>query len=368
MPSLQSYFQEIIQEQQDNKFPFWNFKDIDIPTILSISDEIKSRFKNLLIVGTGASVTNARALLSIQPKRKFDIKFLDNIDITSIKNTLAVLDAKETAILIISKSGDTNETLALLNFLCNKGFVSNNLYIITENKNSELKKLGIQHSTAFIDHATDIGGRFAILTAVGLLPAAIADIDIKKIIDLAKRSTENISMFKDRTINKVQWVLDNITENRNCFVMMYYGEQLAGLYEWIRQMCAESLGKSGFGFTPIVSRGTIDQHSQLQLYLDGPDDKFFQIMYLNQGYNISQQEHDNHLNQLFHLHAKSTYLALQECKRPVQFETIDELYQYITNSIIETMLNIILIGKLKQINPFDQPAVEIGKKYITDMD
>ncbi len=361
MAKWHNIFALIKQKHQDGLLPFFDFSSIDIKYINDYSNLIKSNFQTLLILGTGASILNAKAILSTISKPRFDIRFLDNLDPSTVNYTLNALTPEHTAILVISKSGSTNETLALLDYLTDNLVTSNNLFIITEDKESDLKTFSLQHNAAFINHSKDIGGRFAILTSVGLLPAAVAGIDIAQVI---KSSQESLELILDKPrdiIEYVEWITQNITSERNCFIMMYYGDQLLGLHEWMRQIYAESLGKHNFGFTPIISRGTIDQHSQLQLYLDGPDDKFYSICFLN---NAHQSIQHNKLNSLFELHAKSTYAALLECNRPTKYIEVNDLYQYISFTIIQTMLTIIAIAEEYEINPYDQPAVEIGKKYI----
>ncbi|MDF2965427.1 MAG: phosphoglucose isomerase [Rickettsiaceae bacterium] len=366
MINFHSIFATINDEISKNQLPFFDLSQIDIEEIKAYSNEIRSNFQTLLVVGTGASVINARAIISCIAEPTFDVRFLDNLDPITINRTIQSLSNRTTAILVISKSGNTHETIALLNHLADSLITTNNLYIITEEKESELTSLGQKYNANFIAHPKDIGGRFAMFTAVGLLPASIAGVDLLKFIKFAKDYLQSLSLEELALKEFVEWILNNVENNKNCFILMHYGDQLVGLFEWVRQIYAESLGKNAFGFTPVISRGTIDQHSQLQLYLDGPDDKFYTLVALD---NSTQHSSNSaNLNSLFLMHAESTYQALQECKRPVKYNKVENTYAYVAANIIQTMLAVIIIGRLKSINPFDQPAVEIGKKYIRLME
>ncbi|MCC2646224.1 MAG: glucose-6-phosphate isomerase [Rickettsiaceae bacterium] len=363
MEQIVSIFSELKEEFNSKKLPFLDLEKIDRERIKTLTLQIQSKFKTLLIVGTGASVINTRALISCLTTIEFDIRYLDNLDPVTAKNTIKDLDQTNTAVLVISKSGSTNETIALFNYLTNSVIGSDNLFIITEDKESELFSLGKKFNAQVIEHSKEIGGRFATLTEVGILAASIAGLDIDKFVSQAHDSLNRLFNTDSELLEYVEWIISNIEHKRNCLIIIYYGDQLAGLYEWVRQMYAESLGKKNFGFTPIMSRGTIDQHSQLQLYLDGPDDKFYELISLDNS-TILHNPEEASLNSLFNIHANSTYQALLECKRPVKFYGTTKPYTHVTSIIIKTMLAIIIIAKLKNIDPFDQPAVEIGKKYI----
>ncbi|MFP3034989.1 MAG: palindromic element RPE1 domain-containing protein, partial [Candidatus Tisiphia sp.] len=186
-------------------------------------------------------------------------------------------------------------------------------------------------------------------------PAAYSNSVTDSSTDVAYKSPAEVEFRKRSNICEIaEYYLNQYSLNRHMLVMFNYCYQLDGLCRWQQQIIAESLGKNGFGITPIIAKGTFDQHSQLQLYLEGPDDKFYQVI---------TNKASSDIEIALAAHANNIYNALGQVKRPVMLENfvhIDE--QVIVDQIIHVMLSTILIANHLKIDPFNQPSVDEYKK------
>jgi len=345
-----------------------------------------SKDKNLfLIFGTGGSNLGSKALINIlQGKEKNKILFYDNIDPINFKSSIEKIDFRKAGCIIISKSGETPETLsqfaALIQFFDEKNqleFFLKNCLVITENKNSSLREISNRYNCAILDHEIEIGGRFSVFSNVGMIPAIIAGIDVKKIHNGIKDiliKVKNDSF--DQHLKLAILLTSNMNPNTiNNTVLMTYSDALFYFGKWYMQLWAESIGKNGKGITPLHAVGTTDQHSQLQLYLGGPKDKFFSFITTNHS-KLGLKIHKKTLKS----NKNSSYLAgkfmgdLMQAEQQATMDTfkqngivfreinipkIDEfsLGQLMTLSMLETIATCYFLG----VNPFDQPAVEQSK-------
>ena len=238
-----------------------------------------SGFEKIVILGVGGSSLGAKTILSLEEQQK--IEFLESIDPATIKNFLDKIDYQTTFFLVISKSGETIETicqtLIILNQLRALGIkeFSKQFLFVTQSEENSIAKIAKNIGAKIANHPSDIGGRFSCFSIVGLLPALLAGIDIKKIRLGAQKLVESFLSDPDEILRSCLIQLFFYDHGFGSSVIMPYVDNLKNFTDWYRQLWAESLGKSGFGSTPINSMGTVDQHSQLQLYLDGPRDKFF---------------------------------------------------------------------------------------------
>ena len=336
--------------------------------------------KNFVILGIGGSNLGARALINIlQKKNKVDIRFFDNIDPISFENSINKINLNETGFIIISKSGETLETISqfasLIEIFDQKNSLRtlfNNSLIITENKKSSLFQIASDNQCTILEHEKNIGGRYSVFSNVGMVPAIIAGLDVEKIYAGAFDQLNNISkdylkigqFFRYQKINKP------LTNH----VLMTYSDSLYYFGKWYLQLWSESLGKNSRGITAIHSIGVTDQHSQLQLFLDGPKDKFFTFVTTNhskKGLSLhSQTMKDNNINYLINktmgdlmfAEQKATIESFKKNKirlREIYIKEIDEfsLGKLMAFSIMETIAACIYY----EVNPFDQPAVEEGK-------
>ncbi|MFT7087163.1 MAG: glucose-6-phosphate isomerase [Rickettsiales bacterium] len=354
------------------------FREDDLEEIENLAAKINQNSKKILVLGVGGSSLGGKTLCAISGKSNDKIKFLESIDSQTIFNNLSDIELRETLFLVISKSGQTVETTCqtlILIELFKKNKITNfaqNFIFITQNKESSLGKIAQQIESKIYHHPSEIGGRFSYLTIVGLLPAAICGLNIRKIRNGAKTILENFLAKNNNLIDHIcaaQLYLFDQKYTSN--VVMPYIDSLKDFTDWYRQLWAESLGKNGFGSTPINSMGTIDQHSQLQLYLDGPKDKFFTF--------ITGKKPDNNfdvidlpncptlfggknLGEIVKIEQDSTIEVLNQKSVPIrviEFEKLDE--ENLSALMMQMFLETIIVAFAKNINPFDQEAVELRK-------
>lgn len=357
----------------------------DIPDIEKIAAEWRKKFTHIVVAGSGGSGLSGRALLRLKlMSTKPAFHFLENIDPHLMEDLLAHADLTKTGFLIISKSGTTVETLSQYHVLrervektLGKKAVGENFIMITEPGDNPLRRSAADYGMRTFDHPSDIGGRFAILTVVGLLPAAIAGLDIKALrrgaqsVIAAMKSAPSPSGFAPALGAALQYAF--IEKHIPMTVMLPYSEKLAGFSSWYRQNWAESLGKNGKGSTPIRAVGSTDQHSQLQLYLDGPRDKFFHMIMLERAGTGPRIEVPvkadlayligKHMGDVMAAQQKATFETLVQHHCPVRLFTLPALTEeHLGALLMHFMVEIILTAHLLDVNPFDQPAVEHSKK------
>jgi len=336
--------------------------------------------KNFFVVfGTGGSNLGARALINILIDQPKNILFFDNIDPLFFQNQIINLDINTTGFIIISKSGTTPETLSQFGSIINIAkernileILFNNSLVVTEFKESPLFNIAKKNNCNLLEHKKDIGGRYSIFSNVGMIPAILAGLDVKKIHLGALKVIEKkdfIDSFKFAQIFKFCSSNDYLSN-----VMMTYSDGLNYFGKWYLQLWAESIGKKNKGVTALHAIGTTDQHSQLQLYLDGPKDKFFTFIksnYQRKGLKIDDQimreESVNYLinktmGDLMHAEQNATIdtFKLNNFKfREILLSEINEenMGALMAKSIIETIAACIYFD----VDPFDQPAVEQGK-------
>ena len=331
-------------------------------------------FKTIAIIGMGGSILGTEAIhdfLKFKIKKK--IYFFDDINIDKINDIKKKENLKKTLFLIISKSGSTIETIT--NFLSLNILKKNsrNIIIISEKNDNILHSMIKKFNLFFIEHKKFIGGRFSVLSEVGIIPSILLGINIFRLRqNLFKymKGKEKL-ILKDNSIKLASLLLEKKVTN---LILLNYLPELEKFLSWCQQLIAESLGKKSKGFLPVISNAPKDHHSMLQLYLDGPKDKVINIFshstkskYFLNTKNISKNLHFLHKKEINQIKIsqkealikvlKKKRIPFREFKiRNINEETIGQLFSYF---IVET----ILIGKLMKINPFDQPAVEQVKIY-----
>ena len=343
--------------------------------ILSLSKEYKNNFNKKLakffkknldyrIIGMGGSTLGAQAIYDFfKNKIKKKFIFVDNLQGTKKKNIKKIFNN-----LVISKSGNTIETIVNSKILINKG--DKNLFI-TENKKSYLRHFANQLKAEVIDHNNFIGGRYSVLSEVGMLPAELMGLNSKTF-----RQLNNIiknKSFMNALVSNVEATISLIKNKKFNSVIINYDQQSVSLFNWYQQLLAESLGKNKIGLLPINSLMPKDNHSVMQLYLDGFKNNFFTFFYVKEN-NSSKllnseilEEYkflkNKNVSEIIYAQKKATENVFTRKKIPFRsFEvkkrnekTLGELFCFF---ILET----ILLGKALKINPFDQPAVELIKK------
>jgi glucose-6-phosphate isomerase len=354
----------------------------DVDEILAAAAAIKKQFAHVIVVGAGGSGLSGRALAALKPAAiSPSLHFLENIDPDAISDALDRGEVQKTHFIVISKSGTTAETLAHFYALLHHvqpilgDKTGAHFTVITQGKNP-MQNAAREFGMRIIEHPADIGGRFAILTAVGLLPAALAGLDIKKLRAGAKTVVDELQNAGTPAECKPAMgaaLHVALAKDRPISVFLPYAERLSGLAAWWRQCWAESLGKDGKGTTPIRAIGTTDQHSQLQLYLDGPKDKFFHLVLLKRG-GTGQKISAPNISGLEYLQGKTTgdiigaeqKATLETLVRhgcPVRVFELDALAEEQLGALLMHLtLEVIFTAALLTVNPFDQPAVEEGKQ------
>ena len=346
--------------------------------------EIFSHEKEIFIIfGTGGSNLGSRSLINLK-KSKNKFFFYDNVDPNSfdIENILLSNDIKKIGFIIISKSGTTAETLSQFSCLieiCEQknilDIMFKNTLIITEDKQSPLRKIAMKNNCTILNHEKDIGGRYSIFSNVGLLPALINNFHAQQFFLGANNILSSVSNEIYLEHKKLSNIFYNHSQtNFINSVLMTYSDSLFFFGKWYLQLWSESIGKNSKGITPIHSIGTTDQHSQLQLYLDGPKDKFFTFITTNkknQGIMMNKKVlYDNDLNylsgkkmgDLMEAEQKATIETFKKNNflfRVINLPEINEFTvgQLMCSSIVEAITTCTLF----KVNPFDQPAVEQGK-------
>ncbi len=354
-------------------------REDDIAEIESLAADIRARFTYVIICGAGGSGLSGRVLTNLRLYADAPtIYTLDNIDPSAMAALIERCPPAQTLVVAISKSGSTAETLSqfyalLSHFKQTLGEkIHEHFMAITMAADSQLRHTATQHGMRILEHPADIGGRFSLFTAVGLLPAALTGLDIRAFRRGALVCARSLGKGVHPARLGAALQYDAMQRGHVMSVMLPYCERLAGFSAWYRQSWAESLGKDGKGTTPISAVGTTDQHSQLQLYLAGPDDKFF-TMILHHRAGTGQQIHAPALAGLEYLQGKTTgdimaaeqkatLETLVSHSRPVRVIEMPQLDETSLGSLImHFMLEIFCMSKLLGVNAFDQPAVEEGK-------
>lgn len=373
--------------------------------VKEFASQMKGKFENILVLGIGGSALGGIAvteallkpywnLLSNEQRNNMPrIFFLDNIDPDSITGLLEVLDLKKTLVNVITKSGSTAETMSQFMIVKDRlekelgADYRNNIVATTDKKTGILRQISEQEGYKTFVVPDDVGGRFSVFSAVGLLPFALVGLDIDEMIngikdmDLALKNTdihENIAAQ-----NALIHYLMDTEKGKNLSVMMPYSSRLKYVSDWYVQLWAESLGKNKdkdgndvhIGPTPIKALGATDQHSQIQLYNEGPNDKVINFIrvenfdhtleipkifeYTGIGYLGGKT-----INQLINAEADSTRVALSDYNRPTITISLEKVDGYNVAQLLYMLeVQTAIAGELYNINTFNQPGVEQAKNY-----
>ena len=325
-----------------------------------------SKFKNFInyrVIGMGGSSLGTQAIYDfLEHKIKKKFEFLDNL-----KSHTKNIKKKRYLNLIISKSGNTTETIVNTNIFVQK---KNKNIFITENKKNYLHTLAEKFKSEIIHHNNFIGGRYSVLSEVGMLPAELMDLDSRKFKQL--NNLIKNKNYLNSLVNNVDQILYFAKRKKFNSIIINYDEKSSNLFNWYQQLVAESLGKKGLGILPIVSNMPKDNHSVMQLYLDGFKNNFFTFFYvkeknslkINNSQILQMQSYlkNKDIDHIVYAQKQATENVFKNKKIPFRsFEilkrdenTLGELFTFF---ILET----ILLGRALKINPLDQPAVELIK-------
>jgi len=378
-----------------------------IEDIKKLAEQLRPGAKNLLVLGIGGSALGNIAVQSALNPSNYNLLpddkrggprlfVLDNVDPVHFDSVVQLVAGAwdRTVVNVISKSGETAETSAqflivqdLLVKALGEEHAKKQLVVTTDAVRGTMRDVVDKEEYTSLIVPDGVGGRFSVLSAVGLFSAAMCGIDVEGLLDGAAAMDERVKDPDPMTnpAARIAMIHHLYTERgKSMHVMMPYSQQLRDMADWYRQLWAESLGKirpsdrECVGCTPIKALGTTDQHSQVQLYREGPNDKVFTFLEVEQfdtnvvipqafagveAMNYLGRSDKGTLGGLLNVEKKATELAMLESERPsitirfpqITAQTVGE-FIYLYESVVSIM------GKLMGIDPYDQPAVELGKK------
>ena len=321
------------------------------------------KFQNFRIIGMGGSILGSKAIYQfLKHKIKKNFFFVDNLQ--------TKLDYKKKIFfvnLIISKSGNTLETILNSNIFINN---KKNIFIV-ENNNNYLNILAKQLKADVVEHKNYIGGRYSVLSEVGMLPAELMDLEEKKFKRL--NYLINNKRFINNLIQNVASTLRLIKNNNNLSIILNYDQRSENLLSWYQQLIAESLGKKSKGILPVVSNMPKDNHSLMQFFLDGSKKSFYTFFSVseknsnkfNNKYLLKSHSYlkNKNLNEIINAQMQATQNIFKRKKIPFRsFKILKRNEQSLGEIFCFFILETILLGRALKVNPFDQPSVELVKR------
>jgi glucose-6-phosphate isomerase len=392
--SVKSRIHEIHPQLSDRKWKELEFLDLpnrDISEVKKYAREIVGSSEYFLVFGIGGSALGPKVILeALSPFHNLGklprIFLYDNVDPGTLDRILSLVDLRKTTVNVISKSGTTPETAASFMILWDKmksifgDDAAKKFIITTDPVSGPLRQIAAESGMRTLPISAGIRGRYSVLSPVGLLLSEVIGVDSEELLkgadDMRKRCLDPELWMNPAYMFGTLLYLMNTTEKRTITVMAPYADNLKTLSEWFCQLWAESLGKLEKGMTPYPSLGATDQHSQLQLWMEGPEDKiivFIRVENYGKDFvipHVFQAKEDlnylsgHTLSGLINAEEESCETALAKAGRPnmtIKIPAIDayHLGQLFCFFEIATAFT----GLLMNINPFNQPGVEAGKKY-----
>jgi glucose-6-phosphate isomerase len=412
-PRLQQAFANVRKMRQEKQLGFF-----DLPYDTKLADEItalagelKKKFENFVVIGIGGSALGNIAiqsalnhpeynLLPNNKRRGLRLFVPDNIDPDRLHGVLDALDLSKTVFNVITKSGNTAESISTYliareRVIKTVGVEKHGEHFIftTDASKGELRKIAPREKARCLTIPANVGGRFSVLSSVGLLSAAATGVDIKALLDGAAKVDRNQKMDQAGPVDiwknpallgaAFHYLLD-VKKKKNIHIMCAYSHSLRDMADWFRQLWAESLGKRvnrkgeivHVGQTPEKSVGVTDQHSQVQLYVEGPYDKVITFLSVDEfGHDITiPQAFDDvegfaylggkKLGDLFHYEERATELVITQTGRPNCAVRVSKVNEETLGGLFFLLeLQTAYIGELYDINTYDQPGVEQGKNF-----
>ncbi|HEY1707588.1 MAG TPA: hypothetical protein VGG10_04945 [Rhizomicrobium sp.] len=365
----------------------------DLDAAAALVPKFLENTTDILVLGIGGSSLGGQALAMLRRHGQSPrVMFYDNPDPYTYADALAHLDLKTTRFVAISKSGGTPETLAQVLAAADAiekagggKYLKHHFIAITEPKDSALRKFATELGSPVLDHPEGIGGRYSVMTVVGMLPALLMGLNAKafrkgaaSVLDPILAGAGDAACIDGAALN-----FASSQKGLRETVVWCYADKLKTFGAWFRQLWAESLGKDGKGTTPTATLGPVDQHSQLQLYLGGPNDKLYTLVTTDMkgaGPIVPKARADalglgyvagKPIGDLVDAEARATGDTLAKHQRPVRYIHAPKLDERSFGALfMHFMLETIVTGRLMGIDPFNQPAVEEGKvlarKYLEE--
>ena len=358
----------------------------DMADLETLAGGLRERCDSVAVLGTGGSSLGGQALCALSRDSAAPrVRFFDNIDPATLADIFADTAPERLGLIIISKSGGTAETLAqsltIVPQLADKigAALNNQVVIITEPGDTALRRFAAHWKVDPLEHDPGIEGRYAVFSLVGVLPALIAGVDAKAVragaaVTLSQAMTAGSASDVPAAVGAAVSVALCRERGAAISVLMPYSDRLRKFAEWYRQLWAESLGKGGAGTTPVEALGAVDQHSQLQLYLDGPADKMFTVLtpdHAGTGATIEaglaaglglDYLAGRTVGDLMAAEQQATIDALVAEGCPTRVFAVDRVDAATVGALMmHYMLESVIAARLFGVNPFDQPAVEDSK-------
>lgn len=364
----------------------------DLEPASSIAAHLTKDSSDVVVLGIGGSSLGAQAIAQLAwwgtpaaatPAGKPRLHFIDNLDGSTFRRFLEGVDLRTTRFHLVSKSGGTAEpllqALAVISAIEAAGggkYLKHHFAGETEPGDNPVRRLLQEIGAPILDHDPDLGGRYTAFSTVGLVPALLAGLDAVRFREAGLKALQDAASGSN--IAAAEGAALAVGARDAGFsqqVMWNYSDRLERLSKWWRQLWAESLGKAGQGTTPVDALGPVDQHSQLQLYLDGPADKLFSVISAPRGDTVKASQDwaiklglqlfaDRDLGDVSDAQVRATVETLRSHGRPVRTFTLDgpldetRLASLMVHFILETLV----AATLWNVDPFGQPAVEAGKQ------
>ncbi|MEN3952404.1 glucose-6-phosphate isomerase [Iodidimonas sp. SYSU 1G8] len=355
----------------------------DLLSLTDIAGLLSRQSKHVVVLGIGGSSLGGQTLTALAPRGNLPVvEFADNLDPRALGELLTSIDFLATSFIVVSKSGGTPETLAQLLVVLDayraRGLeeeVGARVLAIAQPGTSALRDIARQWSIPVLDHDPDLGGRFSVLSGVGLLPAALAGLDLWAIRAGAAAVLRDL-LHSDNSSPAMGAAMAGALAAKGVttLVMMPYVGRFERVGHWYRQLLSESVGKDGKGLTPLAALGPVDQHSMQQLLVDGPYDKLVTVITADikgSGPTVpADLAQDKALSfmagrtigDVVDAQARASMDVLIRKGHPVRHIAVGEPDEKALGALLmHFMLETIIIGDMLGVDPFDQPAVELGK-------
>lgn len=378
-----------IAQRRRPELAFIDLISQDTAKTREIAEWIRGNFEDFVVLGIGGSALGPRSILdALSPfhnlKKRPRVFICDNVDPRTLQHVLSVINIKKTVVNVITKSGSTAETMSTFMVMWNElsktlgSDAAERIIATTDPEKGNLRKIANDADFKTLSIHPGVGGRYSVLSPVGLLLAEVIGIDSNDMLygakDIHIRCSEPETWKNPAYLFGTLLYLMDREEKRNINVMVPYADGLKSLSEWFCQLWAESLGKLGMGITPYPSLGTVDQHSQLQLWMEGPEDKVV-IFIKVADYGMDVKIPDvfkgvegisylggHTLSEVIKAEEESTELALAKNRRPNMTITIPSIDPYHIGQLFHFFeIATAFTGFLYGVNPFNQPGVEEGK-------
>ena len=352
-------------------YPYSKSKWVD--PYIEVAKEIRENFTDLVIISMGGASLNPQAMLHLIGTRNSSTKvhFLNNTDPVFFNDLKNCLNLNKTAFLVVSNSGETLETIILLKAVLNEynkaGIESykTNFYFITNDNDNKLYRIATELKATIFTHEIQISGRYAGFTNVCTLVGLVVGLNMEEYLNGANEVINNFWQDIENSL-PVKSALKAIAFNKPILVNLGYFQQSGSFLEWYSQIIAESLGKNCKGFTPVRGLCPNDHHSVMQLYLDGPPDKLITLFHVKEiGDKILNDEPFTPLQHLNNLCFDAALNAFEIKKIPVKTLILGDLSEKSVGALMaHCMIEVIILGLMLEVNPFDQPGVELIKNYL----